>query len=41
MEKIELEQDFREFLQLLNDHKVEYLLACGSRKDFGDLDNLP
>lgn len=29
MEKIELEQDFREFLSLLNSHQVRYLLVGG------------
>ncbi|MBU2053740.1 MAG: hypothetical protein KJ936_00930 [Proteobacteria bacterium] len=29
MEKIELHQDFKEFLRLLNSHQVEYLLVGG------------
>ena len=29
MEKIELHQDFKDFLKLLNSHNVEYLLVGG------------
>ena len=29
MEQIEFPQDFSEFLKLLNDHSVEYLLVVG------------
>ena len=29
MEKIELHQDFKDFLRLLNSHKVDYLLVGG------------
>lgn len=29
MEKIELHQDFKDFLRLLNSHNVEYLLVGG------------
>jgi hypothetical protein len=50
---IRLSNDFREFLQLLNGHRVEYLnfinlenlkankLAAGRHKDLNDLENLP
>ena len=40
MEK--LPPDFKEFLRLLNSHKVRYLLVGGYvKKDLGDLENLP
>lgn len=38
-----LNQDFREFIQLLNDHEVLYLVEViieGTRVNFIDLDNL-
>ena len=40
-----LPQDFKDFLKLLNDHKVEYLrlnrAAAGRYKDLDDLEHLP
>jgi hypothetical protein len=48
MATIQLPPDFKEFLQLLNSHGVEYLLvdlinkkASGRLKDLNDLENLP
>lgn len=48
---IPLPADFKEFLQLLNEHDVQYLLiggyavayhtASGRYKDLNDLENLP
>ncbi len=37
MEQIEFPQDFSEFLKLLNDHSVEYLLVGGVGRSVGDL----
>lgn len=53
MTTIPLPPDFKEFLKLLNEHKVEYLLIGGyaiayrgypwaiANKDLHELDNLP
>lgn len=48
MATVHLPPDFKEFLQLLNSHQVEYLLilkankkASGRLKDLTDLENLP
>ena len=42
MATIRLPRDFKEFLQLLNAHQVEYLLVKrGRNKDLADLENLP
>jgi hypothetical protein len=43
---IELPLDFKEFLKLLNENEVRYLLkinkkAAGRLKDLADLENLP
>ena len=37
---IELPDDFKEFLKLLNAQEVDYLLI-GRHKDLNDLENLP
>jgi len=48
MDPKSLTRDFKEFLRLLNDHRVEYLSdlktnkrASGRNKDLADLDQLP
>jgi len=46
MATIHLPRDFKEFLRLLNTHKVEYLLkrnkkASGRHQDLADLEHLP
>ena len=46
MDPKSLSADFRDFLESLNNHGVEYLLkrnkkASGRNKDLADLDNLP